>query len=606
MTLSYTTYHNKLRSCFLGKTVGGTLGMPYEGSLDTRAVTFYDPVPTRMVPNDDLDLQVVNLETLLRYGFPVNRRHLGDLWRRHILDFPDEYGVAQHNTLAGLYAPLSGRYNNKFHGGMGAAIRSELWACLAPGDPNLAAALAREDACTDHTEDGIDAAMFLAAVESLAFVERDLAALVHTGMSCISPEGRLYRALQSVLDWWDQSLDTLKIRELILSTYPSDNWTDVSINLAFILLAWLAGEQDFSKAICTAAGLGYDTDCTCATLGAIMGILYPDGIERRWLEPIGEDLVLSDCIVGIHEPNSISSFCEIIASLCPQTLRYYHSFMQLADIPETAQKVSLPAPWSPSPCVIEWDRDSAESLVALSPLAILLQYPSTVALQPNVPGDFTVKLRNSSPSAFDGTLCLRVPLGWKITPSTFSLHIRPLEEVTLPVVITPGPCTKRRPNYNPILFVLERSDGFRWQEEAGLVLTIPWMRKAESSNDWEAIEAAQNFQIVPRGAYHYRTAVKFPSGKGLCRMTVQGTRKLTASLNGTPILSHDGLVYVPAFHRSAPVAAFTMKSGWNILDIAVEDGDAGEIFVGFASIAGCGEWINGCEWSTAPLEVDGV
>ena len=139
MTLSYTTYHNKLRSCFLGKTVGGTLGMPYEGNLDTRAVTFYDPVPTRMVPNDDLDLQVVNLETLLRYGFPVNRRHLGDLWRRHILDFPDEYGVAQHNTLAGLYAPLSGRYNNKFHGGMGAAIRSELWACLAQGDPNLAA-----------------------------------------------------------------------------------------------------------------------------------------------------------------------------------------------------------------------------------------------------------------------------------------------------------------------------------------------------------------------------------------------------------------------------------------------------------------------------------
>lgn len=135
MTLSYTTYHNKLRSCFLGKTVGGTLGMPYEGNLDTRAVTFYDPVPTRMVPMMIWISRSSTWRTLLRYGFPVNRRHLGDLWRRHILDFPDEYGVAQHNTLAGLYAPLSGRYNNKFHGGMGAAIRSELWACLAPGIP---------------------------------------------------------------------------------------------------------------------------------------------------------------------------------------------------------------------------------------------------------------------------------------------------------------------------------------------------------------------------------------------------------------------------------------------------------------------------------------
>ena len=579
--------------------------MPYEGNLNARTVAFYDPVPACMVPNDDLDLQVVNLETVLRYGFPINRRHLGELWRRHILDLPDEYGAAQHNTLTGLYAPLSGGYNNKFHDGMGAAIRSELWACLALGDPSLAAALAREDACTDHTENGIDAAMFLAAAESLAFVERDPAALVRAGLSCISQSGRLYRALCSVLDWWSQRLDTLAIRELILSTYPSDNWTDVSINLSFILLAWLAGGQDFSKAICTAAGLGYDADCTCATLGAIMGILYPDGIERRWLEPIGEDLILSDCIVGIHEPDSISSFCEIIASLCPQALRYYNSSTQILGTSETALNVSLPAPWSPSPGVVDWREGSAESLVALSPLAILLQYPSNIALQPNVPGDFIVKIRNSSPSDFDGTLCLSVPLGWKITPSAFSLHIHPLEEASLPVAITPGPCAKRRPNYNPILFVLERSDGFHWQEEAGLVLTIPWMRKAASSHDWEAVEAAQSFQTVPQGPYHYRTAVKFPSGKGLCRRTVQGTRKLTASLNGAPILSHDGLAYVPAFHRSAPVAVFTMKNGWNILDISVEDGDVGEIFVGFASTAGCGEWINGCEWSTAPLEFGG-
>lgn len=114
------------------------------------------------------------------------------------------------------------------------------------------------------------------------------------------------------------------------------------------------------------------------------------------------------------------------------------------------------------------------------------------------------------------------------------------------------------------------------------------------------------FSLYPREPITTALPSNFHREKGLCRITVQGTRKLTASLNGTPILSHDGLTYVPAFHRSAPVAPFTMKSGWNILDIFVEDGDAGELFVGFASIAGCGEWSNGCEWSTAPLGVDGV
>ena len=64
MTLSLETYRKKLRGCFIGKAVGGTLGMPMEGHLETKPFTFYDPVPTGMVANDDLDLQVVWLECL--------------------------------------------------------------------------------------------------------------------------------------------------------------------------------------------------------------------------------------------------------------------------------------------------------------------------------------------------------------------------------------------------------------------------------------------------------------------------------------------------------------------------------------------------------------
>ncbi len=60
--------------------------------------------------------------------------HLADAWLEHIHLWPDEYGVACRNLAQGLYPPVSGGFDNGFTAGMGAAIRSEIWACLAPGD----------------------------------------------------------------------------------------------------------------------------------------------------------------------------------------------------------------------------------------------------------------------------------------------------------------------------------------------------------------------------------------------------------------------------------------------------------------------------------------
>ena len=168
MKLDFGDYKKKVYGCFVGKSVGGTLGMPYEGDRSIRKVTYYDPVPTEMPPNDDLDLQVVNLSTVLRLGLPISRLCLGEMWLRHLdASAPDEYGVAISNHSIGLRAPLAGMYRNKFTAGMGGAIRSELWACLAPGNPMLAATFAREDACTDHAAEGVFAEMFLAAADEV-------------------------------------------------------------------------------------------------------------------------------------------------------------------------------------------------------------------------------------------------------------------------------------------------------------------------------------------------------------------------------------------------------------------------------------------------------
>ncbi len=56
--------------------------MPFEGNLNVNEVTYYDPVPTSMVANDDVDLQVVALEILRRRGLPVTAHYLCERGRR--------------------------------------------------------------------------------------------------------------------------------------------------------------------------------------------------------------------------------------------------------------------------------------------------------------------------------------------------------------------------------------------------------------------------------------------------------------------------------------------------------------------------------------------
>ncbi|HCE01512.1 MAG TPA: ADP-ribosylglycohydrolase family protein, partial [Armatimonadetes bacterium] len=53
----------------------------------------------------------------------------------------NEYGIGKANLRAGLPAPLSGSVDNRWKHSNGAWIRSEIWACVAPACPDLAARL---------------------------------------------------------------------------------------------------------------------------------------------------------------------------------------------------------------------------------------------------------------------------------------------------------------------------------------------------------------------------------------------------------------------------------------------------------------------------------
>jgi len=311
-----TSYRKKVMGCWLGKAVGGTLGQPYEGSAGPLALSYYDPVPTDMVPNDDLDLQVLWCCILAGMERPVvDRDVFARGWLEHV-DFPwDEYALAIRNLKQGIRPPWSGQYDNYFRDGLGAAIRSELWACLAPDDPERAARFAYEDACVDHAGDGIYAEQFWAAAESRAFTVSDLDRLLDTGLSVIPGDCRLARAVADVRKLCAVETDPLKIRRHVLDNWGAENFTDTVMNTAFAVMALILGKGDFSKSICLAVNCGQDADCSTATAGAILGLIDPDSIDPKWLKPIGHKLILNDGIRGIRAPSTLEGFSDMIFAL---------------------------------------------------------------------------------------------------------------------------------------------------------------------------------------------------------------------------------------------------------------------------------------------------
>lgn len=334
---------NKLRGCFLGKNIGGTLGMPLEGRPEFFDLTYYTPVPEKSVPNDDLDLQLIWLVYMEKYGLALTNQHLGEAWSKHIDAHPDEYGVALWNLRRDIKPPLSGVHNNAFTRGMGAAIRSEVWASLFPGYPRTAMYFAYQDASVDHDGEGILAEMFLAGLQSLLYVSENLQNAIDSAINMLPATSELHRALGQVCRWHASGLTYADARDNVMRHFGSPNFTDCIMNLCFVMLGLCYGEGDFEKSILLAVNCGQDTDCTGATVGGCLGIFNgAEKIPARWSKPLGDEIHVGDYIKGVQLPGSVSSLCEMIlrlqASFCGKELPVVDAPVILPEVADTPDR----------------------------------------------------------------------------------------------------------------------------------------------------------------------------------------------------------------------------------------------------------------------------
>ena len=356
------SYRDRVAGCWLGKSLGGTLGMPYEGCPDAVCARFED-LSGKPLPNDDLELQLLWLWVLEQRGARTRAADLAQAAADHYICYPDEYGVSRWNTWRGFVPPVTGHHNNWFGDGMGAAIRSELWACLFPGRPALAAAYAREDALIDHHGNGVWAEMFLAATESAAFVTRDIRAAVATGLAHIPSDCRLARALHGVMGWHAEGLPWAEARLRVHREFGHHNFTDVTVNLAFILIGLLYGNGDFEQSVVLAVNCGMDTDCTGATCGSLMGILLgASGLPAKWRTAGGDEVAISPSLRKLPLPITLTDLTARTLALADQLATLPEGPLDHAT-PENAPTVEDPRAWLIFPVAVEQSMDGEPAAV---------------------------------------------------------------------------------------------------------------------------------------------------------------------------------------------------------------------------------------------------
>ena len=181
--------------------------------------------------------------------------------------------------------------------------------------------MAWKDSALDHAGgEGMCGEMFWAALQAAAFVESDPRTLIDIGLNMIPLSSHVARSIREAV-WCRQNGKTWgEARERIATRFGHIQPCNAVPNHGFTIIGWLYG-RDFGDKLCKAVNCGYDTDCTAATLGALLGILGGSkGIPRKWSAAIGEKIVLHKFTGKCDAPATITELTRRTVALAEKAV----------------------------------------------------------------------------------------------------------------------------------------------------------------------------------------------------------------------------------------------------------------------------------------------
>ncbi|XBH21375.1 ADP-ribosylglycohydrolase family protein [Jonesiaceae bacterium BS-20] len=293
-----TDYLERTYAGVLGKIIGVYLGRPVEGWPYQDIIDRFGQV--RHYVNAELGIPVVTADDDISGSLAFSRavvdhaghgqltpQQVGETWLNYIVEdktilwWGGRGRSTEHtaflNLQEGLSAPQSGSFatnGSTLPVQVGAQIFIDPFAMMSPGNPDRAVALTRAAAQVSHDGVAVEAATFIAALESGAYLERDLDKLIAKARTYITDQ-TLQQIITDVQAWCVEHDDWRVVRDLIEDNYGYSVFAGpcpVTTNCAAVVAALLCGKDSFHGAVSIAASAGWDTDSNAGVVGAINGI----------------------------------------------------------------------------------------------------------------------------------------------------------------------------------------------------------------------------------------------------------------------------------------------------------------------------------------------
>lgn len=428
--ISYDEYINKVHGGWFGKCLGGAAGAPVEGFKRINEVDDFREIMNPDLPNDDLDLQLLWLEVLQKKGLSITGRDLADAWNQQCWYPMMEYGLFLKNYERGIYPPYSGEFNNPvFREGNGCPIRSEIWGLIFPGNPVLAARYAGMDGLLDHCGNSVWIEQFFSAVESMAFFESDVVKLIKAGLGYLPSDSKAARCIREMLDCCGKDdRDWLKARTQALRLFGHNDFTNSTINLAFVLIGLLFGKGNLEDTINITLKCGYDADCTCATAASVLGIV----IGYKGIDPELKKLVKDKFILGIDVKRENNSIEYLSGETCEIGIEAAGSINMECEIAEVPEEVKIKQRKKEAPKV-----------------TISVECKECPAIGYDDNCIFYAAAMNNSNEVFEGELFFKdIPHGWKLLYDKLNVMLAPGESIKVENAVKTPVSVKEIPNTN--------------------------------------------------------------------------------------------------------------------------------------------------------------
>ena len=239
--------------------------------------------------DDDVDYSILSLWLLEQYGFGVTPGRVADAFLA-FLPYSRVF-TAERATLVNLLhrVPINavGETRNPYREWIGALIRADVYGWVLPDQPAAAARLVFSDASLSHRSNGIYAAMWAAALVSVACAAGTVAEAFERSLDYVPARSRLGEALGFVYGLyrtshtWEQALEQIRAR------FGHYSWVHSINNACLISAGLLWGDGDFASTVGLTVQGGWDTDSNAATAGSVVGtVLGAAKLPAHFINPL--------------------------------------------------------------------------------------------------------------------------------------------------------------------------------------------------------------------------------------------------------------------------------------------------------------------------------